>query len=164
MKSYPTAPQNCHLTCRSSAEGGFTLIELMIVIAVIGVLAAIAIPSYMSYMARTQAIESFILTDGLRSEIGIWVWENKSFPDATAVAVIGSVGSQANALDGKYVAANGISVMANTGIVTVNFDKGSNAGKTVILTPKINTGTKKQIVGWTCGGTVGTDRLPVSCQ
>lgn len=145
-------------------QSGFTLIEILMVIAIIGVLATIAIPSYMSYMARAQAIEGFILTDGLRSEIGIWVWENKSFPDAAAVAVTGGVGSQANDINGKYVAANGVSVMADTGVITVNFDEGSNAGKTVIFTPKINTSTNQQVIEWVCSGTVGIDRLPVSCQ
>ena len=46
---------------------GFTLIELMIVIAIIGILAAIAIPNYMSYVGRTQTMEGFVVSDGLRS-------------------------------------------------------------------------------------------------
>lgn len=146
------------------SQAGFTLIELMIVIAIIGILAAIAIPSYMSYTARAQITEGFTVTDGLRSEIGIWVWENKAFPDVAAVAITGNVGRQANALDGKYVAANSVGVTAGTGVITVNFDAGINAGKTLILTPEINTLNNQQVIEWVCSGTVGTDRLPNSCQ
>lgn len=143
---------------------GFTLIELMIVIAIIGILAAIAIPNYMSYVGRTQTMEGFVVSDGLRSEIAAWVWQYKAFPDAATVAATGNIGKQANALDGKYVQNNGVSVAPNTGVITVNFDSGNIAGKTLVLTPEINLNTNEQVIKWVCSGTVGTDKLPISCQ
>ena len=52
-----------------NAQKGFTLIELMIVIAIIGILAAIAIPAYQDYIAKSQASEAFTLADGLKTSI-----------------------------------------------------------------------------------------------
>ena len=153
-----------HSSLSSSSHSGFTLIELMIVIAIIGILAAIALPNYMSYVGRTQTMEGFVVSDGLRSEIAAWVWEYKAFPDAATVAATGNIGKQANALDGKYVQNNGVSVAPNTGVITVNFDSGNIAGKTLVLTPEINLNTNEQVIKWVCSGSVGTDKLPTSCQ
>lgn len=52
-----------------TAQKGFTLIELMIVVAIIGILAAIAIPAYQDYIARSQASEAFTLANGLKTEV-----------------------------------------------------------------------------------------------
>ena len=52
-----------------NAQKGFTLIELMIVIAIIGILAAIAIPQYQNYIAKSQVSEAFTLADGLKTAI-----------------------------------------------------------------------------------------------
>lgn len=145
-------------------QNGFTLIELMIVTAMIGILAAIAIPSYLNYIGKSQTVEGFTVSSGLRSEIAAHVWENKRFPNAAEVAVTGIIGRQADALDGKYVAENGISVTPNTGIIVINFDAGNIAGKTLVLTPEINTLNNQQVIQWVCSGTVGRDRLPTTCQ
>ena len=148
----------------SKEQNGFTMIEIMIVIAIIGILAAIAIPSYLNYIGKSQAVEGFTVSAGLRNEIGLYIWENKHFPNTNEVAITGNIGKKANTLKGKYIATNGISVTPDTGVITINFDGGNIAGKSLVLTPKLNTLSNQQIVKWTCSGTIALSQLPLSCQ
>ncbi|MFD1245637.1 pilin [Paralysiella testudinis] len=148
---------------------GFTLIELMVVIAIMGVLAALALPTYQIYSGRAQAMEAFTATDGLRHEMAVWAANYKAFPDAAAVAGVGYIGSQATALGGRYITDGAVTVAANTGVLSIPFDAGVLQGKTLIFTPTLNLNGHEQIIKWQCGGsnngnTVEQKYLPSSCQ
>nr|ADI23793.1 Tfp pilus assembly protein, major pilin PilA [uncultured gamma proteobacterium HF4000_47G05] len=78
---------------------GFTLIELMIVVAIIGVLAAIAIPQYQNYVARAQASEAFSLASGAKTAVAEYFMLNGTFPADNGTAGL----SEATDISGNYV-------------------------------------------------------------
>jgi len=87
------------------AQRGFTLIELMIVVAIIGILAAIAIPQYQDYIARAQASEGCTLLGGLKTPIAEYFAVNGEAPDLTS-------GGGAGALDSDNLTMSGANVLS----------------------------------------------------
>jgi type IV pilus assembly protein PilA len=100
-----------------SVQKGFTLIELMIVIAIIGILAAIAIPAYQNYTIRSQVTEGLSLADGWKTSISEFYAQNGAFPTGSTTATGGAANkvSVTGASQGKYV--SGIAVDANGNIM-----------------------------------------------
>src|SRR3569832_868627 len=99
---------------RKSIQKGFTLIELMIVVAIIGILAAIAIPAYQDYTIRSQVTEGLNLAGAVKAEIAEYYAQNGSWPTALGTGA-GTLGHTATEIpEGKYVS----SVQVTNGLIT----------------------------------------------
>ncbi|EPH9240936.1 pilin [Neisseria gonorrhoeae] len=136
----------------NTLQKGFTLIELMIVIAIVGILAAVALPAYQDYTARAQVSEAILLAEGQKSAVteyylnhGIWPKDNTS----------AGVASSPTDIKGKYVK----EVEVKNGVVTAKMlSSGVNKeiqGKRLSLWGRRENGSVK----WFCGQPVTRDNV-----
>lgn len=143
---------------KKNMQGGFTLIELMIVVAIIAILAAIALPAYQDYTTRAKVSELVVAADACKTSVAEYYQSQGALPADTAVA-----GCSSNAT--QYVS----SLAVANGVITVTADASggthlpAGAAGTLVLTPTAGT-TNDVPLAWACTGTIAKKFLPASCR
>ncbi len=136
-------------------QQGFTLIELMIVVAIIGILAAVAIPSYQDYTKRAHVSEGFGLASAAKTGVAEYYASEGVFPTNNDLAGVATAAS----ISGNAVTSVGIGA---AGVVTITYNTKVDAvtGSTVTLTPTDQGGS----MTWICAGDVATKLRPANCR
>lgn len=142
-----------------SIQQGFTLIELMIVVAIIGILAAVAIPAYQDYTIRSQVSEGMSLASGAKTALAEFYNQRGEFPGSNSSAGLADAGE----IKGSYVT----KVEVDGGLITVTYGEDVNAtveGQTLEVSAETTGGS----VQWACkpGESSGVAKkyLPTSCR
>jgi len=142
-------------------QKGFTLIELMIVVAIIAILAAIALPAYQNYTIRSKVTELVVAADACKTSIAEYYQSQGTFPPSL-------ISSGCSTQTSQYVAS--LDVTANTGVikVTASNDPGLTSavqGKVFALTPTVQSAGQPLL--WSCSAAptnIPTQYLPATCR
>ena len=135
---------------KRSIQKGFTLIELMIVVAIIGILAAVALPAYQDYTVRAKVTEVILAASGAKTGVAESAATLSRLPTSTEFTPVNQVSKYVSgvAWNGTVITATG------TGDTNIN-------GSTITLTP---TTAATGVLTWVCAGDIQKKYRPSSCQ
>ena len=141
-------------------QQGFTLIELMIVVAIIGILAAIAIPAYQDYTIRAQVSEGLSLSAGAKAAVTEYFQDRGELPTGNTNAGLATAAT----ITGNYVTS--VTVGDGDGVITVVFNQpdahSAITGQSITLTADTD---QAGSVGWVCDkGTLAAKHVPAACR
>ena len=149
---------------KNASAKGFTLIELMIVIAIVGILAAVALPRYQEYTVRAKVAEMILAAQPGKLALAESVQTNSAMPATTALVLESVQTTYVSSLAYAYGSLNGTSA---TGVITVTGNTDANLnGRTLALTASYDTSNGQLTWACTAGSNNGIAAkfLPASCK
>ena len=145
-------------------NSGFTLIELMIVVAIIGILAAVAIPQYQNYVARAQVAEGLALASGAKTAVAEYRTTTGEWPEDNEAAGL----ADRDTIKGKYVLRLSVNDTPPWRHITIKFDPDDAHTKIANGTLILEATDQGGSISWSCRGDESTpditDYLPSSCK
>lgn len=142
---------------QTKCQQGFTLIELMIVVAIIGIMATMALPSYQDRVIKAQISEGVAMADFVKQGVAAYYQRHQKLPDSNAAAAL----PPADKIMGNYVA----SIAVEQGGITITYGNRTNSnlsGKKLSLRPALVEGYPSVPLAWVCGRAASPSKMKVA--